>query len=89
MHTKDRRGEYHSYDGKSARVYWRGGGVISEWYKHGKIHREGDLPAAEGPRGHKEWWIDGRLHREGNGPAVIRSTGVCSWYEKGLHFSTA
>ena len=85
MHTKDERGEYHSYNGKPARVYWG----ISEWYKHGKLHREGDLPAVEGSRGHKEWWVDGRRHREGGNPAVIRSTGVCSWYEKGLHTSTA
>ena len=68
MHTKDEQGKYHSYGGNPARVYWG----TSEWYKHGKLHREGDLPAVEGPRGHKEWWIDGRRHREGGGPAVTQ-----------------
>ena len=35
-----------------------------------KVHREGDLPAVEGPRRHKEWWVDGKRHKEGGGPAV-------------------
>ncbi len=40
------------------------------WYKKGKIHRDGDLPAyVDFDR--KFWYKNGVLHRDGLRPAVI------------------
>lgn len=55
------------------------------WYKNGKLHREGDLPAAEYTSGSKEWYQHGLLHRE-NKPAQIWATGQEKWWLNGqLH----
>ena len=77
MRTHDSEGRLHSLNDQPARVYWG----ISEWYKHGKLHRDGGLPTVVTDRGQKEWWVD-------IGPAVVRTTGVCSWYRNGLHVET-
>lgn len=53
-----------------------------EYYKHGKLHRENDLPAVEYVNGDKFWYKDGKLHREGGMPAVILSNGT-SYYKDG------
>ena len=58
--TYDLQNKLHSFDDKPARAYWG----ISELYKHGKLHRDNDLPAVVTERGHKEWWVSGRLHRD-------------------------
>ena len=63
--------------------YWR----ITEYYKNGVLHRDGDLPAVISARGDLEYWKNGRRHRD-NGPAVIRKNGVCSWYKNGVHLET-
>ena len=45
------------------------------WYRNGKLHRDGDLPAVirycrwNGTLAHEEWWCDGVKHRD-DGPAV-------------------
>ena len=62
--------------------YWG----ITEYYKNGVLHRDGDLPAVISARGDLEYWKNGKRHRD-NGPAVIRKTGVCSWYKKRRTFS--
>lgn len=51
------------------------------WYKHNKLHRENDLPAAEYPDD-REWWIDGKRHRDGDKPAVVngRSGDCLEWW---------
>jgi hypothetical protein len=34
--------------------------MVQEWYKNGKRHRDGGLPAVDyGYNLGKEWWIDG------------------------------
>ena len=62
--------------------YWG----ITEHYKNGVLHRDGDLPAVISARGDLEYWKNGKRHRD-NGPAVIRKNGVCSWYKKRSTFS--
>lgn len=68
---------------------------VSEWRRHGKLHREGDLPAvvfhdlrphivATARRPHREWWVDGRRHRAGGLPAVERADGGDEFWENGL-----
>ena len=54
------------------------GNVFSEKYfnKHGKLHRDGDLPALimytqEATVYYKEYKQNGKLHREGGKPATI------------------
>ena len=54
--------------------YWG----ITEYYKNGVLHRDGDLPAVISARGDLEYWKNGRRHRD-NGPAIIRKDGVCSF----------
>ena len=63
--------------------YWG----ITEYYKNGVLHRDGDLPAVISARGDLEYWKNGRRHRD-NGPAIIRKNGVCSWYKNGVHLVT-
>lgn len=43
----------------------------TRWYRDGRRHRDGDLPAFEGIRGVECWYKDGRLHRDNNLPAVV------------------
>ena len=67
-----------------------GGHVLSDgskaWYKGGKLHREGDLPAVERADGSKYWYVDDKLHREGGLPAVEYANGTKFWYVDGkLH----
>lgn len=45
------------------------------WYKEGKLHRDGDLPAAIWPNGRQQWYKNGEIHREGDKPAVIYAVG--------------
>ena len=63
--------------------YWG----ITEYYKNGVLHRDGDFPAVISARGDLEYWKNGRRHRD-NGPAIIRKDGVCSWYKNGVHLVT-
>ena len=63
---------------------------IKEWYRNGKLHRDGDLPAVECVNGTKEWYRNGKLHREGDLPAVVCQCNEHSiykfWYRNGeLH----
>ena len=43
---------------------------IYKWYKNGKLHREGDMPAFINGKIHK-WYKNGNLHREGDMPVVL------------------
>ena len=81
--SKDENGNLHSFDDLPAREYWGN----KEWYYHGELHRDNDLPALISTRGDKEWYQHGKRHRD-NGPAVVRKDGVCSWYRHGLHLGT-
>ena len=38
--------------------------LFAEWYKDGKRHRDGDLPAVR-DRFSEEWWINGKRHSDG------------------------
>jgi hypothetical protein len=54
------------------------------WYLHGKLHRDGGLPALTS-RNCFEWRRDGLMYRDGDLPAVV-SNYVCSWWQGGeLH----
>ena len=53
------------------------------WYKNGKRHREGDLPAIEYLGGRKEWYQNGQLHREGDLPAIENYDGTKEWWKNG------
>jgi hypothetical protein len=54
-----------------------------EWYKEGKLHRDGDLPAVIYVNGSQEWYKEGELHRDGDLPAVIRANVTQVWYKEG------
>ena len=55
----------------------------THYYKAGKLHRDGDLPAVINTReGLEEFWRDGEKHRDGDLPAVVSTTGV--WLENRL-----
>ena len=56
------------------------------WYKEGKIHRDGDLPAIIYSYGDQAWYKDGKIHRDGDLPAKIYTNGDQHWYKDGkLH----
>ena len=56
-----------------------------EWYKEGKLHRDGDLPAIEVDYS-QYWYKEGKCHRDGDMPAVIMDSGTQRWYKEGkLH----
>jgi antitoxin component YwqK of YwqJK toxin-antitoxin module len=54
-----------------------------EWYKNGKLHREGDLPAIIYSGGTQIWYKNGKQHREGDLPAFINVDGRQEWYKNG------
>ena len=61
----------------------RGEGGTRYWYKDGKLHRTGDLPAVEWAGGSREWYKDGNLHRAGDLPAIECADGTRAWYKEG------
>ncbi len=61
---------------------------VYHWYQFGKLHREGDKPAALRTMGQeREWYCHGKLHRDGDLPAAIYNYGnIYHWYQHGqLH----
>ena len=61
-----------------------------KWYRYGKLHRDGDLPAVvmltnTGRPRYRAWYRDGKQHREGGLPAVI-SNHARSWYINGRRY---
>ena len=50
------------------------------WYKDGKRHRDGDLPAVVFENGDAVWYKDGKRHRDGDKPAVVFVSGYCAWF---------
>jgi hypothetical protein len=56
------------------------------WYKEGKQHRDGDLPARIYASGTQVWYKEGKLHRDCDLPAYIYAGGDKEWYKEGkLH----
>ena len=54
-----------------------------EWYKEGKCHRDGDLPAIDHIYGTKKWFKEGLLHRDGDFPAIEYFNSTKKWYKNG------
>jgi hypothetical protein len=78
-----RNGLLHSYEDEPAII--ADNGTYKVWYKQGKIHREGDLPAITRNEQYQEWYRNGRLHRDRDLPAII-GTNFREWYKNGkLH----
>lgn len=77
-----------NHEGQKHRLY--GPAVIvpkhklTEWYKEGKLHREGG-PAREHGES-KFWYKEGKLHRL-DGPAVIDAVGPKQYWIDGIKFS--
>ena len=68
-----RNGLLHSYDDVPA-VELLVNFPKKMWYKDGKYHRDGDLPAITSKSNtewYPEWYQNGKRHREGGLPAVI------------------
>ena len=57
------------------------------WYKDGKLHRDGDLPAVEFADGTRQWYKDGLLHRAGDLPAIEYASGAREWYRNGVAYT--
>lgn len=57
-------------------------GNLTFYYKDGKLHRDDDLPAIEGPK-YKAWYKEGLVHRDGALPA-IESDVYKEWWRNGL-----
>ena len=53
------------------------------WYRDGKIHRDGDLPARIKVDGSQSWYKEAKLHRDNDLPAEIRADGTQWWYKDG------
>ena len=75
-----RNGLLHSYDDEPAIV--ADNGTYKVWYKQGKIHREGDLPAITRNEIYQEWYKEGELHRDNYLPA-IQGNSMRQWYTNG------
>ena len=54
-----------------------------EWFRNGKRHRDGDLPAVE-QNDRKEWFKNGLRHRDGDLPAIVWKNGTKLWWQNGL-----
>lgn len=55
-------------DSGPAIIYANG---TEEWWKHGKPHRDHDLPAVKTTDGLLAWYQDGKCHRDNNQPSWI------------------
>ena len=78
-----RNGVLHSYDNKPAEIRY---GRFAVWYKNGKVHREGDLPAymdLKYPETFLTWYKNGVMHRDGDLPALIDGDKKV-WYKNGV-----
>lgn len=78
-------GNLHRQDGPA--VEYKNG--ITEWYQHGLLHRECDLPAIDLLNGYGEWYIKGKRHRD-NGPAVfyhLEHVEVKEWWLDGIEYT--
>jgi hypothetical protein len=53
------------------------------WWKNGRLHRGGDLPAVVGEDGYQAWYTRGMRHRDNELPAVIYGNGDKEWYING------
>ena len=62
--------------GRSGQLVWKD--------REGRLHRDGDKPAAIYPEGLQEWWSHGLQHREGDQPAVVRAGSLREWWWRGL-----
>lgn len=67
-------------------VVWSNGD--REWYKKGKRHRDGDLPAYIYPNGDRVWFKDGVKHRGGDEPAYLAADGYKEWWHYGMPHRT-
>ena len=84
-----RNGLLHSYDDNPAAI---SDVLLTQfWYKNGKRHREGGLPAVVFmgrdlfcPGGYNEWWVNGVRHREGGLPALEAQNGHSEWWVNGV-----
>ena len=57
------------------------------WYKDGKLHRDGDLPAIEWADGTRYWYKNDELHRDGDKPAIECPNGYRAWYKNGVAYT--
>jgi hypothetical protein len=56
----------------------------TKWYDaNGKVHRDGDLPAAVCADGSQYWCHHGELHRDGDLPALVSGNGNKWWFRRG------
>ena len=89
-------GGYKSFYGKEITQYYDKDGRLhrengpamvsannSWWYRHGELHRDGDLPAVTN-NGDLYWYLNGKKHRDGDKPAIIMFTGSRFWYQHGV-----
>lgn len=68
----------HSFDDQPAAIHPNG---KLEWYKHGLLHRDNDLPALISDVTEK-WYQNGLLHRDNDQPAVINfEPNYKQWYQ--------
>jgi hypothetical protein len=83
IHTFNLEGVLHSYNDLPAVKSEGGNG--GEWYKNGKRHRDGGLPAVVNDK-EQEWWVDGKRHRDDGLPAVENNNEQEWWVDgKLLH----
>jgi hypothetical protein len=77
----DENGLLHSTDDQPAKVLANGG---QEWYQHGQLHRDRDLPAKVWQH-RKQWFQNGLPHRDNDMPAIDSDVEICQfWYQHGL-----
>ena len=74
-----RNGLLHSFNDEPAVA----NSISKMWYKDGKKHRDGDLPAVEESNGTKWWYRNDKVHRDGDFPAVEISNGLKYWCKEG------
>ena len=80
VHTASKFDEMEKYiQADDAHVKFPGGEF---WFRHGKLHRDGDKPAGI-MGGTKTWCQNGLIHRDGDKPALTGANGSKSWYQHG------
>ena len=57
---------------------------VKYWFKNGKCHHDGNLPAVEYINGTKIWYKSGECHRDNDLPAIEFNNGDKYWYKNNL-----
>jgi HSP20 family molecular chaperone IbpA len=84
LESYDNEGKLHRDDDLPALIEKDEHSFVEAWYKHGVLHRDGDMYAVNDQNYEKRWYKHGLLHRDGDLPAIEDIDENKAWYKHGV-----